>query len=128
MRIAGVGPLVSLLLGGAFLLLAWLVHAAGAGGVLVAALAWLGGINVLLAVFNVIPAAPLDGGRLLQAVLWAFTKDRLKAAMGAARSGQVFGWALIVGGGYLGLAPRGYSWLWFLIPRSVLPSAAPART
>ena len=41
--------------------------------------------------FNVIPAAPLDGGRLLQAVLWAITKDRLKAAMWAARSGQVFG-------------------------------------
>jgi Zn-dependent protease len=46
-RVAGVGPLVSLLLGGAFLLVAWLVHAAGVRGVVVVALAWLGAINVL---------------------------------------------------------------------------------
>jgi hypothetical protein len=81
---------------------------------------------LLLAVFNVIPAAPLDGGRLLQAVLWAITKDKLKAAMGAARSGQVFGWALIVVGGYLVLARRDYSWLWFVILGWFLTSAATA--
>src|SRR5262252_2951736 len=95
-RVAGVGPLVSLILGGALWLLAWLLHAAGVRGVAVAALAWLGGINVLLAAFNVIPAAPLDGGRLLRAVLWRITGDRFKAAVWSARSGQVFGWALVV--------------------------------
>jgi Zn-dependent protease/predicted transcriptional regulator len=125
-RVAGVGPLTSLVLGGVFTLLAWGLHAAGAGGVVVAALAWLGGINILLAVFNVIPAAPLDGGRLLQAVLWAITKDRLKAAMGAARSGQVFGWALFVVGAYLVLARRDYSWLWFVVLGWFLVSAATA--
>jgi Zn-dependent protease/CBS domain-containing protein len=123
-RIAGAGPLVSLLLGGAFLLLAWLVHAAGVRGVVVAALAWLGGINVLLAVFNVIPAAPLDGGRLLRAVLWRITGDRLKAAVWSARSGQVFGWALVVIGGYLVLVGRNYSWLWFVLLGWFLISAA----
>ena len=125
-RVAGVGPLTSLVLGGVFTLVAWLLHASGVGGVVVAALAWLGGINILLAVFNVIPAAPLDGGRLLQAVLWAFTKDRLKAAMWAARSGQVFGWALFVVGAYLVLARRDYSWLWFIILGWFLTSAATA--
>jgi Zn-dependent protease/CBS domain-containing protein len=127
-RIAGVGPLVSLLLGGAFLLLAWLVHAAGVRGVLVAALAWLGGINVLLAVFNVIPAAPLDGGRLLRAVLWRITGDRLKATEWSARSGQVFGWALVVIGVYLVLVRRNYSWLWFILLGWFLISAATAES
>jgi Zn-dependent protease/CBS domain-containing protein len=123
-RIAGAGPLVSLLLGGAFLLAAWLVHAAGVQGVVVVALAWLGGINVLLAVFNVIPAAPLDGGRLLRAVLWRITGDRLKAALWSARSGQVFGWALVVIGGYLVLVGRDYSVLWFVLVGWFLISAA----
>ena len=126
LRVAGAGPLASLVLGGVFWLLAWGLHEAGVQGVVVAALAWLGFINILLAVFNVIPAAPLDGGRLLQAILWAITKDKLKAAMWSARSGQVFGWALIVIGAYLVLARRDYSWLWFIILGWFLTSAATA--
>jgi Zn-dependent protease len=125
-RVAGVGPLVSLILGGLFLLVAWLAHAAGVGGVVVVALAWLGGINVLLAVFNVIPAAPLDGGRLLRAVLWRITGDRLKAAVWSARSGEVFGWALVVIAAYLVLVRRDYSWLWFALLGWFLISAATA--
>ena len=127
-RIAGVGPLVSLILGGVFSLVAYLVHAAGVHGVLVAALAWLGGINILLAVFNVIPAAPLDGGRLLRAVLWRITGDRLKAAVWSARSGQVFGWALVAVGAYLVLVQRSYSWLWFVLLGWFLISAATAES
>jgi Zn-dependent protease/CBS domain-containing protein len=123
-RIAGVGPLVSLLLGVVFVLLAWLVDAAGARGVLIAALAWLGGINLLLAVFNVIPAAPLDGGRLLRAVLWRITGDRLKAAVWSARSGQVFGWIFVIASAYLVLVQRDYSWLWFALLGWFLISAA----
>jgi Zn-dependent protease/predicted transcriptional regulator len=127
-RVAGAGPLMSLLLGGVFSLLAWLAHAAGAGGVIVAALAWLGGINILLAVFNVIPAAPLDGGRLLRAVLWRITGDKLKAAIWSARSGQVFGWILAVAGVYLVLVQRDYSWLWFVLLGWFLISAATAES
>jgi Zn-dependent protease/predicted transcriptional regulator len=126
LRVAGAGPLTSLLLGGLFLLVTWLAVAAGARGVVVAALAWLGGINILLAVFNVIPAAPLDGGRLLRAVLWSITKDKLKAAVWSARSGQVFGWVLTVAGIYLVLVQRNYSWLWFVLLGWFLISAATA--
>jgi Zn-dependent protease/predicted transcriptional regulator len=126
LRVAGAGPLSSLLLGGLFVLAAWLVATAGARGLVVAALAWLGGINILLAVFNVIPAAPLDGGRLLRAVLWSITKDKIKAAIWSARSGQVFGWILAVIGIYLVLAERDYSWLWFILLGWFLISAASA--
>ena len=125
-RIAGVGPLVSLILGGAFWLVAWLLHMAGVQGVVVAALAWLGGINIILAVFNVIPAAPLDGGRLLRAVLWRITGDKFKAAVWSARAGQVFGWALVVVSAYLVLVRRQYNWLWFALVGWFLISAATA--
>jgi Zn-dependent protease len=127
-RVAGIGPLVSLVLGAAFSLLAWLVHASGVNGVVVAALAWLGGINILLAVFNVIPAAPLDGGRLLRAVLWAVTKDKLKASIWSARCGQAFGWLLAVAGAYLVLARREYNWLWFALVGWFLIAAATAES
>jgi Zn-dependent protease/predicted transcriptional regulator len=126
LRVAGAGPLASLVLGGLFLLLTWLVVAVGGRGLVVAALAWLGGINILLAVFNVIPAAPLDGGRLLRAVLWSITKDKLKAEIWSARSGQVFGWILAVAGIYLVLVQRDYSWLWFVLLGWFLISAASA--
>jgi Zn-dependent protease/predicted transcriptional regulator len=127
-RVAGVGPLVSLVLGVVFLLLALLVDSSGVRGVLVAALAWLGGINIILAVFNVIPAAPLDGGRLLRAVLWRFSGDRLKSAVWAARSGQFFGWALVVVSAYLVLVRGELSWLWFALLGWFLISAATAES
>ena len=119
---------MSLVLGGVFSLVAWLLQLAAAPGVLVAALAWLGGINLLLAVFNVIPAAPLDGGRLLQAVLWRITGDPLKGAVWSARSGQVFGWALIVVAAYLVLVRRAYNWLWFALLGWFLIGAATAES
>jgi len=125
-RVAGVGPLVSLILGGVLAVLAWLVHASGVQGVVVAALAWLGAINVILAVFNVIPAAPLDGGRLLRAVLWQITKDRFKSEAWSARAGQVFGWALVVVAAYLVLVRREYNWIWFALLGWFLISAATA--
>jgi Zn-dependent protease len=125
-RVAGVGPLVSLVLGIAFTLAAWLAHVSGVHGVAVAALAWLGGINVALAVFNAVPAAPLDGGRLLRAVLWRLTGDRLKAAVWSARAGQAFGWVLVAAGLFLGLARRDYGWLWTALVGWFLVGAATA--
>ena len=57
-------------------------------------LLWLGVINALLALFNLLPGSPLDGGRIVRAVRWAMHGNKYQAAVEAGRSGQVIGWAL----------------------------------
>jgi Zn-dependent protease/predicted transcriptional regulator len=121
LRIAGIGPLVSLVIGVLFGGVAVALALAGQRGLPVGALSWLAGINLLLAVFNVLPAAPLDGGRLLRAAVWKATGDRTRASVVAARAGWALGvvliglglWQFLVGAGIGGL------WLvligWFLI-------------
>jgi Zn-dependent protease/CBS domain-containing protein len=124
LRIAGVGPLVSLLLGLFFAGSAGVARMADAPRLLVDSAAWLGGINVLLAVFNTIPAAPLDGGRLLRAFLWWRTGDRRRATIAATASGRFFGWMLVFFGVFqtLGTGNIGGLWLaligWFLVGAS----------
>ena len=90
------------------------------------ALAYLGATNVMLAIFNVIPAAPLDGGRLLRAVIWWRTGDRVKATVWASRAGQVFGTICIVGGLYLFFLTRDWSWLWISLTGWLPTGAATA--
>lgn len=93
-RIAIAGPLVSLALGGAFV-----------GGALIglpesvdAVCAWLGFINLALLAFNLLPALPLDGGRMLRAAIWHFSGDLRKATRLAAGGGRVLAVAMIAGG------------------------------
>jgi CBS domain-containing protein len=74
-------------------------------------LAWLWKVNVFLAAFNLIPAAPLDGGRVLRAGLWWRWRDRTRAAVAAARAGRVFGIVLIVVG-VVGVFYEGLLGLW----------------
>jgi Zn-dependent protease/CBS domain-containing protein len=121
LRVAGVGPLVSLLLGAGFALLAVTTVSLGVEGLAVGTLAWLAAINLLLAVFNLLPASPLDGGRVLHAVLWSRSGDPAWATTVASRAGQVLG-ALLVALGvweYLALGAVEALWLglvgWFLM-------------
>ncbi|MFE9692816.1 site-2 protease family protein [Micromonospora sp. NPDC005806] len=115
LRIAGIGPLVSLLLGLFFAAIAVVISLSGGHGLLLGALSWLAGINVLLAIFNVLPAAPLDGGRLLRAVVWKATGDRTKASVVAARAGWGLGILLIGLGLWRFLAGAGIGGLWLAL-------------
>ncbi|MCE3553132.1 site-2 protease family protein [Pseudonocardia sp. RS11V-5] len=99
--VALAGPLVSAVLGGGFLALAALGHAEGWPAILPAVLGWLGSANVLLAVFNLLPAAPLDGGRVLQGLLWGLTGDRERARRASAAAGRVLGLLLVLLGAML---------------------------
>ncbi len=125
LRVAGIGPAVSLAAGAIAAALAVAFDAAGAPAIVVATLAWLAGINVVLAVFNLIPAAPLDGGRLLRAALWAWRGDRTWAAVTAARAGEVFGFVL-VGLGLASLFLPGLGMVWFIVLGWFLLNAARA--
>ena len=93
-----VGPLTSLVLGVLFYVIS---IAAGGGahpGLVAATLLWLGYINISLGVFNLVPAFPLDGGRLLQSLIWLRTGDRFRATRIAARIGMGFAYLLIAYG------------------------------
>jgi CBS domain-containing protein len=61
-------------------------------------LAWLGPINILIGLFNLIPAFPLDGGRILRAIIWSVSGDLRRATRWAAGIGQVIGWLFIAAG------------------------------
>lgn len=102
LRVAAAGPATSLALGAVFVLLAIGAAATGFFSTLfVSALGWLGFVNVVLALFNLIPAAPLDGGRILAGTLWAIRKDRHRAEIVATQAGR------IVGFGFIGLGLAG---------------------
>jgi Zn-dependent protease/CBS domain-containing protein len=94
LRIAAVGPATSLALGLGFGGLAVALDLAGVGYVVTSVAVWLATVNVLLAVFNLIPGAPLDGGRILRAILWQRSGDRDRAAASATSAGQLVGYLL----------------------------------
>jgi Zn-dependent protease/predicted transcriptional regulator len=133
------GPLVSLALGFGFLLLAGIMagpvevdpenpaQALAGLGPVPTLLLWLGPINIILGLFNLVPGFPLDGGRVLRAFLWGATGDLTRATRWAAGAGQGFAW-LLIGTGFamilgirvpfFGTGPVGGLWLaligWFL--------------
>lgn len=96
--IAIAGPIMSLLLSGLFYLLLILISGQGTSGSIRTVLGYLGFINLVLAVFNLVPAFPLDGGRILRAALWHFQRDLLRATRFASVLGTGFGALLIVSG------------------------------
>jgi Zn-dependent protease/CBS domain-containing protein len=110
------GPIASILLAGAFYLLSVWGSAAGAPDAVLGVTRYLAFINALLAAFNVIPAFPLDGGRVLRAALWYWKADLRQATRIASQVGVTFAFLLIALGviNVLGGNFVGGMW-WFLI-------------
>jgi Zn-dependent protease/predicted transcriptional regulator len=124
-NIAVAGPLSSLFLAGVFLLVDRQAQASS-NAILIALAGSLAGINAMLALFNLIPGFPLDGGHILRAIVWGFNKDYARATRIAARSGQVIGYGMIALGAGTALrnyqplgGPVGGLWLafigWFIL-------------
>jgi Zn-dependent protease/predicted transcriptional regulator len=113
------GPLTSAVIGGVCMLAATV--AGGSTSPLKAMLTWLGYINLALAAFNMVPGYPLDGGRILRAILWWKTGDVDRATRMAAKTGQVVGILFIAWGilQFAGGAGFGGLWIsfigWFLL-------------
>ena len=97
-RIAAAGPAVSGILAVFFTAVAVIGFELEAWRLAVAVAGWLGFVNLILALFNLAPAAPLDGGRILTAALWHRTGDAERARLLAGRCGLVLAALLVVGG------------------------------
>jgi Zn-dependent protease/predicted transcriptional regulator len=128
-RVAIAGPIASLLLGFGCLVIAfglgWHRPAEPRTG-MTAVLVWLGYINVALAVFNMIPGFPLDGGRVLRAIVWAITKNADRSTRIAARVGQVVAFLFIIDGIWQFFSGAGFGGLWIAFIGWFLMDAAKA--
>jgi len=121
--IAVAGPATSIAIGAA-LVAVDLVIAQPQLGALVG---WLGFINITLGVFNLIPGFPMDGGRVLRAIIWRLRGDRLVATRNAATVGRIFAYLLVAGGVFLALQPGLlFSGLWLALIGWFLSNAAEA--
>jgi CBS domain-containing protein len=120
LKIATAGPAVSFAAAALFAVVADALDRAGGPELAVDAAAWLALINGVLALFNLAPAAPLDGGRILHALVWKASGDRDRATRVSTGAGRVFGY-LLVGVGIVMVASGsiGGAWIafvgWFVI-------------
>lgn len=108
-RVALAGPLMSLVIAGALAVVARTLHPVPFRGpdtieqALPGVIGFYAGLNLAVALFNLVPGFPLDGGRILRSGLWMLTHDRARATRWAAWGGRLVAFALM-GGGLLALA------------------------
>ncbi len=123
-RIAIAGPVVSFALAIMFGAATFLLDTFNGPPIVEGGCAWLAAINATLLLFNLIPAFPLDGGRLLRAWLWRRSGDRYRATSTAARLGRIAAF-LMAGGGLLELFLQGeWTGLWLVFIGLFVWSAA----
>lgn len=120
-KVAIAGPLCSLVLGGLCL---WWGQSGNVHTPFFAILEWLGYINILLALFNLIPGFPLDGGRVLRAILWSSNKDFVKSTRWATQVGKVVAIGFILWGVFQFFSGQGVDGIWLAFIGWFLLSAA----
>lgn len=121
LKIAAAGPVVSFALGGLFLLIA-----AVTDGIawISAPATWLGTLNLILAVFNLLPGFPLDGGRIVRALVWKFSGSEDRAAQFALLSGQFLAFGMMGVGAFMAFTGNVGNGLWLIILGWFLQNAA----
>ena len=124
LKIAAVGPLSSIVMAGVFWLIAREVGAAPATALWKAVFSYLAFINLALALFNLLPGFPLDGGRMLRAALWIRWGDLRRATAAAADWGNTIAWGLIAFGAMEIFAGALIGGMWLIFIGLFLRSAA----
>jgi Zn-dependent protease len=125
LAVAIVGPITSALLGGMLLLLSLAFSASSAAG---GTLRFVGSANLVLAVFNLMPGLPLDGGRVLRSILWRRTGNRDRATRIALQVGRMLGVAIIGTGGFLVMRTGTPLGIWVILVGWFLMRMAAAST
>jgi Zn-dependent protease len=121
--VAAIGPASSIFLAGLF----WTINRAfGDLGYIGASTMWLAYINLVLALFNLLPGYPLDGGRILESIVWAVTGKQSTGVRVAGTSGQIIAYGLMAIGGFWVFSGQLFSGLWFIVIGFILHNAATA--
>ena len=125
------GPIMSALIGAVCFGITWMLgwtFVVEPATPMIAMLVWLGYINVGLAIFNMVPGFPMDGGRVLRAVIWWVTGNAARATRTAAATGQVIAYGFILLGVLRFFGGAGISGLWIAFIGWFLLTAAQATT
>lgn len=122
--IAGIGPVTSIAIGIALLTLWWLGSRLGWSPAVTTVLQYIGVLNVILAVFNLLPGFPLDGGRLFRAAVWKFTGSMTRATQVASAGGRWLGYLLVAYGLFSAFGGNVMGGLWLVFIGWFLRNAA----
>ncbi len=120
-RVAAVGPASSFVLAGLFFGLSQVI---GARGYLGASADWLANINLLLALFNLLPGYPLDGGRILESIVWGATKKQGTGVKVAGTAGQIIAYVLMGFGAFRVFQGDVFGGIWSVMIGFILHNAA----